>query len=473
MKTGVKAKRLSVFQELALNLLWLPTNALNSALIAVVIPTQILLFLPTARVGDAEQGTFLGWLTTIASVVSLLMPPLIGTLSDRTSGRFGRRHPYILAGGALMVISAPLLVVSSGLIMFLLGLSLLHLGMNTMMPAYQSLVPDHVPERQRGEASGYVGALTILGNMIGLGLAAYLLGGVSQGSHNPDLIRHNAGIYYIVTIAITVVGTLITVLGVHDEPFKLQLRPRSRIWETGGQKFEHWFVHSWIDPWRKHNFTIVFLTRASIMLALAMFMTFIEYYFAHVQHVQNFVATTAIVAVFALGGGVVSGFVFGLLSDRLKRRAPVVSAAAILMSVTSFAFVVLPSNGISPADLSLLLWPLGVCFGLGHGAFSSVDWALTIDALPSLKEAGKDLGMWSASTTIPAIIAPLLGSIIITITSNYQAVDVGYRVIFLVASFFLVIAAICILFVREQRKGQGKDKNRQESGNVQNGNENK
>jgi MFS family permease len=216
-------------------------------------------------------------------------------------------------------------------------------------------------------------------------------------------------------------------------------------------RFKRWFVHNWIEPWRKHNFTVVFLTRASIMLALAMFMTFIEYYFAHVQHITNFVSTTAIVAVFALGGGVVTGLVFGILSDRLKRRAPVVTGAAICMSVTSLAFVILPGNILSN-NIELILWPLGVIFGLGQGAFQSVDWALSIDALPSLKEAGKDLGMWSASATIPAIIAPLLGGIIITIADAFHAVDLGYRVIFFVASLFLIVAAICVLFVREQKK---------------------
>lgn len=462
MATGVKkAKRLSILQELALNLLWFPTNALNGALLAVVIPTQILLFVPSARVGDAQQGTFLGWLTTVASFVALLMPPLIGSLSDLTPGRFGRRHPYIVAGGVLMLLSTPLLVISSNLIVFLIGLAFLHLGLNTMMPAYQSLVPDRVPERQRGEASGYVGSLTILGNMVSLGLAAFLLGSVSQHSVNPDLIRRNAGIYYVVTVGIMLVCILITITSIHEVPFKPQPRPLDDAMESGGKKFEHWFVHSWIDPWRKHNFTIVFLTRASIMLALAMFMTFIEYYFAHVQRIPNFVITTAVVAVFALGGGVVSGLVFGILSDRLKRRTPVVSVAAVLMSFTSLAFVFLPSNGLG--SLSLLLWPLGVCFGLGHGAFSSVDWALTIDALPSLKEAGKDLGLWSASNTFPAILAPLLGGIIIAIANSYHAVDLGYRAIFLVASFFLIIAAICILFVREKRNVQKQETSPAES----------
>src|SRR5690242_8991453 len=137
METGAKTTRLSVRQELALNMLWFPTNALNGALLTIVIPTQILLFVPSTRVGGAAQGTFLGWLTTVASFVALLMPPLIGSLSDRTPGKMGRRHPYIIVGGVLMVLSTPLLVMSSGLIMFLLGLSLLHVGMNTMMPAYQ------------------------------------------------------------------------------------------------------------------------------------------------------------------------------------------------------------------------------------------------------------------------------------------------------------------------------------------------
>jgi MFS family permease len=117
---------------------------------------------------------------------------------------------------------------------------------------------------------------------------------------------------------------------------------------------------------------------------------------------------------------VVSGIVFGIYSDHLKRRAPLICVSTLCMSLASIAFVVFPSN------LATWLWPLGVLFGLGYGAYMSVDRALSIDALPSLEEAGKDLGLWEASATLPAILAPLLGSLIINIGNLYGQTELGY-----------------------------------------------
>ncbi|HYX49946.1 MAG TPA: MFS transporter, partial [Ktedonobacteraceae bacterium] len=312
----------SVRQELTLNILWFCLNVQYAALAPIVIPTQVLLFVNSGQVGSAQQATFLGWLITVASVVSLVMPPLIGRLSDRTTGRFGRRRPYIAIGGLLLLLSTPYLIASSTIVFFLVGLAILHIGNNIVTSAYQSLVPDQVPKEQRGEASGYVGAMTILGNVVSLALAALLLGGVTQQSYSLSFIRFHAGIYYIVAAIVLFVGILITLIGVHEDPLNpsrdLSHHPKEKV----EHRFARWFDTNWIAPWRAHNFTVVFLTRASIMMGLAMFMTFIEYYFARVQHIENFVQVTAVVAVLALGGGVISGIVFGIFSDHLKRRAP-------------------------------------------------------------------------------------------------------------------------------------------------------
>jgi Na+/melibiose symporter-like transporter len=129
----------------------------------------------------------------------------------------------------------------------------------------------------------------------------------------------------------------------------------------------HYFLHECTEPWSNHNFRMVFLARVSLILGLTLFMTFIEYYFARVQHIANFVLVTGIIAMLALGGAIVSGLISGILSDRFKRRASVVCVATLCMSLAPLAFVIFPNT------LANWLWLLGILFGLGYGAYTSVN----------------------------------------------------------------------------------------------------
>src|SRR5260221_94317 len=178
----VEVPRLSMRGQLVLNVLWFALNAQSAALLPIVIPAQIVLFISSSQVGSAQQVYFLSWLLIGASIISLFMPPIIGTLSDQTPSGFGRRRPYIGIGGLLVVLSTPLLVDAGSIMIFLVGLSLLLVGKSILTPAYQSLVPDRVPEDQRCEASGDIGTMQLLGKVVGLGLQAVSLGGLFQGA---------------------------------------------------------------------------------------------------------------------------------------------------------------------------------------------------------------------------------------------------------------------------------------------------
>jgi len=431
--------KLNVREQLVLSIFWFSLNIQSAALFPIVIPLQILLFLPRGQIGNAQQAVLLGWISAVGAVVSLILPPVFGMLSDNTTGRFGRRRPYIAAGTALLVLSALLLALASNVVIFVIALVINQVGSNATNATYQALLPDRVPKEQRGEASGYLGLMTILGNVGSLGLGAFLLGQITLTSAGSDIIRRGATLFYVLTDIALVVGMLITLIGVHEIPLISTHIENSKEQESPAIRFRHWFVQNWIKPWLEYNFMLIFITRFAVMMGLTLFMTFIEYYFAIVAQVTNFVQATAGVAVLALAGAICSAFALGIFSDR-ARRAPIVSVSTVLMALASLAFVIAPDK--------FPLWTLGFLFGVGYGAYTSVDWALAIDSMPSLNTIGKDLGIWGASDNLPAIIAPALGGLIISLVSIYLATAIGYRLIFAVATIFLLFAAAFVLKIR-------------------------
>lgn len=439
MDSDVTLPRLTVRDQLVLSVYWFSLNAQSAALFPIVIPLQIVLFLPRGPVGNAQQAIVLGWISAVGAVVSLFMSPLIGMISDRTPGAWGRRRPYIAAGTLLLVLSALLLATAGSIAIFVLALIVNQVGSNASNASYQALLPDRVPKEQRGAASGYMGLMTIVGNIGSLALAGALLANVSATAANGDAIRHGTLVFYILTGIALIVGGLITVFGVRELPFMPDASETSREQESFFPRLRRWFDRNWIAPWRGYNFRLVFFTRFAVIMGLTLFMTFIEYYFANVAKVTNFVQSTAIVALLALGGAICSAFALGMLSDRV-RRVPIVCAATLCMALASFTFVIAPG--------SFPLWILGIFFGVGYGAYTSVDWALAIDSLPSRENVGKDFAIWGASSNLSSTLAPALGGLIIYEVSLYTATALGYRLIFAVATLFLIAGAVFVLKIR-------------------------
>jgi MFS family permease len=179
------------------------------------------------------------------------------------------------------------------------------------------------------------------------------------------------------------------------------------------------------------------------MLGLSLFMTFIEYYFANVAGSSNFVQQTAALAVLALVGAATSALGLGILSDRLRLRmgrVPLVCVATGCMALAATGFLVLPPG--TP------LWPLGILFGVGYGAYSSVDWALAVDVLPLAENAGKDMGIWSTASTFPTLLAPLIGAIILDLSGQAHQTTLGYQLVFLLAALCMIAGAVFIFAVR-------------------------
>ena len=143
-------KRLNVLQMLVINAYWVGISFMWNSLHPIILPAVLLNFVP-----DAQKNTYLGLLTFAGLVIAMIIQPLSGALSDRWSSRWGRRRPLIVFGTLFDFIFLALLAWAGGFVWLLIGYIGLQFFSNIAHGPMQGLLPDRVPRKQLGTASGF------------------------------------------------------------------------------------------------------------------------------------------------------------------------------------------------------------------------------------------------------------------------------------------------------------------------------
>ena len=429
------AKSAVPLQQALLSFFWFATNVHWTAILIVTMPSQI-----RAAVGDATKGSALGLALGAGALISMVVAPVFGALSDRIRLPGGRRKPWIVIGTLGNVVSllglAYLLQPGrpDSLVGWTVAFLFVELFNNIATAPYSALIPDMVPADQRGSASGWLGLMIVLGNFVG-GITGFLV--------QPLGIT---GIYFLL-MGVMLLGMLVTLFGVNELPAPREMPPFK--WGT--------FLHGLYDPFKHSDFTWVFLTRLLVTMGIFTVQEFLQYYMGdvigspYVLAGVGKVAETAeeAVSVFMpalLFGAIVTTLVAGVLSDRYGRKVMVYLSGA-LMGLVALVFVVFHSF-----TLAVLM---GVIFGLGYGAYESVDWALASDILPSMDDYAKDMGVWHVAMVLPQVLAtPIAGFLL----DNFQRVgkaqsipNLGYTVIFLVAVVYFVLGTVFVKQIKGAR----------------------
>ncbi len=405
--------RLNAGDLLWLSLYWFGLNFHWGALLGIIIPAEVLRF-----VSDMDKGRALSLVFAGGAAVAMVVMPIAGALSDHSGFSMGRRRPYMLIGGILNAAALYLMGGAQTFAGFIAAYWVVQFANNFGGAAYSGLIPDLVPADQRGIASGWMGLMTMLGTIAGAVATGFLM---QQGYRFES---------YLVIVAVLALTLALTVWKVREE------KPPA----AGPLRIGKFLRDLWINPSDHPDFAWLFVSRLVVLMGFYTVYNFAQFFLKDFMRIERFLEATGTLNAVVVAGALASALAGGWLSDRTGRRG-IVSGAGLLMAAMLLFLV-------SPTFELLLI--LGVVFGLGYGAFVSVDWALATDVLPSRAAAAKLLGIWGIPATLPQVLAPLVGGPLLD-AFNRREPNFGYIVLLAAGAGYLLLGSALVWKIRRVR----------------------
>jgi MFS family permease len=393
-------------------------TAMWSSLHIFVLQLRLLDF-----VAESQKNTYLGLLTFVGLILAMLVQPIAGAISDRWGFSWGRRRPYILVGTALVIILLPGIGLVNSFTGLLIVYCLLQVSSNTAQGPFQAFIPDLVPPKKRGVASGVKGLLEIAGGLILVRLLASFMGRYFAGEGSLWLWS-SLSLLDVVLLA----ALLATIFTVKERPWRRVATPP--LLPTLYKSFK-------IDVKASPGFVTFLVSRLLIIMAMATLQTFALYFLIDVVGVTNPTQATGDLLIVAGIGMIAVVYPAGWLSDRIGRR-PVIIASGLLGALGILLLLLVHSY---PALLAA-----GALLAIGGGAFFSSNWALATDLVPKGEEA-RYLGLTNMATAGGAALARLIGIAIDPLNAYSQGL--GYQVMLAACFIYLVLGSVLLFRIRE------------------------
>jgi len=472
------------YDMITVNIYYLALTMLSQTLVPLVLPLLVQQF-----VGETQKATYLGTIRLWGLMVALLAQAFWGMISDRSTSRWGRRRPFILGGTIgdfIFLIGIGLTAGLSGLtgfwVLFVCYL-LLQLCTNAAHGATQGLIPDLVPESQRGRFSAvkaifevplpvilvsftiatfikdgnlWLGLITLMG-FIAVSTALTLLVREEPLRETPPPLNWEPFLRLLaMTAAFTVVilgmGQVVSWLGAAfagiQSPLGLSLL-------MGAAGLLAMAVASVLGVWvsvrlcvgaanqREHPAFTWWVVNRLAFLVPAFSLSGFALYFLQGRLKLTAEAATGpaaqmmmFVGVFVLLAALPSGW----LSDRFGRK-PMVALSGVLGGVGTLILLLAPN---------LALIYVGACIiGLGTGIFYTVNWALGTSLVPD-KEAGRYLGISNLAGAGAGAIGTYIGGPIADFFTVHmpQTPGLGYIVIFAIYGLLFLLSTVALAGVQ-------------------------
>ncbi len=395
------------------SLLWMTAGTSGSG---VLLPQRF----DELNIGAPE--VILGAMNSVGCVFALVANIVFGALSDITCSRFGKRTPWIVAGGVVTAAGYVLAFSSASLVGIVAGWSIVQIGVNMMIAPAVAVLADRIPENVRGTFSSFYGGAMIVGQSAGTFLGSKFIDAMGAGFIISAVLFGITGILTVIVWPAERSCSKGGALG--DAEQRVVLSPAA-------------IVKSFTPPTKNcRDFYLALVGRLMLIFGWSMisgYQLYILKKFCGLSK-EDAAATLATMSVISMIVLIVCSIISGPISDRLRKRKVIVAVGSLIVAIG------LAIPYFMPTALGMMLYA-GIG-GVGYGIYIAVDQALNVDVLPNGDEAGKDLGILNLANTVGQVIAPVVAGAVVVTTGSYA-------LIFPIAVVAVLVGAVVIMLIKK------------------------
>lgn len=394
----------------------------------------------------------LSYFWILPPLMGIIVQPIVGTCSDRTWCRLGRRIPYLFIGAAMAVLVMCLLpnagslglTVSAAMVFGLIALMFLDTSINMAMQPFKMLVGDMVNEKQKAMAYSIQSFLCNAGSLVGY-VFPFFFTALGIANTAPSGVVPDSVIWsFYIGAAILILCVLYTTAKVKEWPPKeyaeyngtgvaveeeegkgdwltLLRHAPSTFWKVGVVQFFSWFAFMYM--WTYTNGTVAANCWGVDMTAADATAT------QGYQEAGNWVGI--LFAVQAIGS-----VLWAMVLPLFKHRKMAYGLSLLLGGVGFVMAAFL-------ADKYLMFVPF-VLIGCAWSAILAMPFTFVTNALQGYGHMGAYLGLFNGTICVPQIIAAALGGVILALVGSVQSH------MMVVAGVSLVIGAVAVGWIKDK-----------------------
>lgn len=394
----------------------------------------------------------LSYFWILPPLMGIIVQPIVGSCSDKTWTRFGRRTPYLFIGAAMAVLVMCLLpnagsfglTISAAMVFGLVALMFLDTSINMAMQPFKMLVGDMVNEKQKALAYSIQSFLCNAGSLVGY-VFPFFFTALGIANTAPSGVVPDSVIWsFYIGAAILILCVLYTTAKVKEWPPKeyaeyngmgeavkeeegkgdwltLLRHAPSTFWKVGVVQFFSWF--SFMYMWTYTNGTVAANCWGVDMTAANATAT------QGYQEAGNWVGI--LFAVQAIGS-----VLWAMVLPQFKHRK-VAYAFSLFLGGVGFVMAAFL------ADKYLMFVPF-VLIGCAWSAILAMPFTFVTNALQGYGHMGAYLGLFNGTICVPQIIAAALGGVILALVGSVQSH------MMVVAGVSLVLGAVAVGWIKDK-----------------------